>query len=210
MARYVTSEVPSTTLENTQRWLREEFAQVRNSTEDIYASLAFSILTFVNAGYGAISLATPTLMGTIGAGFNTVPMDSENISDPRNVTHDLASEGLHIDDEGIWRITAMLSLSHDELNAGRTIFVRLWNETEAVALVTIPVGIGRNIGVTTWTGTFLVEFPAALVGDTIQLQIGGGNVVLATTAEFASLNCNNCGEFRGEFQLDSQQKKSRF
>lgn len=157
-----------------------------------------SLEFFVAAGYGSVSLTTPTSMGTVTV-FETVPFDTDVLTTPRGVTQDQANDGLRFNAKGIWSISVILSLSHDEINAGREFDFRTFNDTQSLAGLVIPIGIGRNVGVTTFAGTFLVEILGPAVGDLFVLQIGNGDTLLTTTMEYAGFSVNHVSELQEEF-----------
>lgn len=130
---------------------------------------------FVLAGYGQIGLnvAVPLLDISVGV-WQTLPMDVELISTPRYITQSLASNSLSFDVEGVWSVNIKVSLTFVDVNAGRKLYLRLYNLTTATPGATIFVeGVGRNTDAGGFSFTAIVSTDELTVGDEYVLQISG-------------------------------------
>lgn len=148
-----------------------------------------SIAAFVAAGYGGIGVNVVEPIGTIDATFQTLEgFDTDLISVPLDVTYDKANHGLMLDRQGIWEFTIKVTLTFDDLNAGRQIQFRAFNSTDATpGANTFTYFVGRNQGGVNITLTIEVEILPSEVGDLIQLQVA------SSTDTF--LNSSNIGTY---------------
>ena len=153
--------------------------------------------SMTGAGYGGVNLSTPTGIADLGAGFITLPVDTDVVAIPRLVTQDTANDGLEFDQEGVWTANVIFSLSHDEVNNSREFIVRTFNVTESTAGPSAPIGIGRNNGVTTFSASLLVEISADAAGDLFVIQVGGGDAIASVTVEYAEFNVTHNSVFMG-------------
>lgn len=162
-----------------------------------YTLAASAQAVFIGAGYGGVLLNTPTGIADLGAGFIGVPYDSTSIASPVLITQDTANNGIIFLTEGVWSVNVLIALSHDEQNSTREFNIRLRNVTTATTDFIIPIGIGRDIGVTNWSATLLVEVTAAQEGDLYTIEIGGGDAVASVTVKASSFTATHSSEFQG-------------
>ena len=146
MTRYRLSSVPTTEdIQQLERYLREELQRVEDSTDDIYTLAEVLILLYQVAGYGQIGLDAITPLANIGATWQQLPFDVELIAAPRRVTYNLAGDGMQIDDAGVWKFFAKVSLQFAEANQGRRLQLTLWDTFNNVAVGPLfNFAIGRN------------------------------------------------------------------
>lgn len=143
MGRYSPAPVPTTDLPNTQRFLREELEQVRNSTDDIYTLANFLLDNFVTAGYGSIKRTTPVALADIGATWQQLPWEAVGITDPKGMAYDLPT-GMIVEHFGIWALNLLVNLAFDDANAGRDVQIRLVNVSDGTAATPVTFFVGRN------------------------------------------------------------------
>ena len=127
---------------------------------------------FTTAAYGGLSTEAEIGLSDLGATWQTVPFDALGVTNPRGITQDIVNDKLGFPYKGIYSVSMFLSLSHNEVNAGREMQIRVYNPDTATGGVGIVVGTGRNMSVTVASATILLE-----VSDTdpdnnhLQIQI---------------------------------------
>jgi hypothetical protein len=207
VARYVSTEVPITDLPNTQRWLREEYAGVFNSTEDIYKLSDILVSLYTVAGYGGIGLDAITALSDINATPQILPFDVETLPNPRGITYSLGSNGLIFETEGVWRINAKVSLEFAEAQAGRRLQLRMYNVNTASDVgPSFNFGVGRNIATQTLIFNLAVEIPESIIGDTLILRILSTADVFTSVVAIGSIwDTNHVSEYKGDL-FDDEQK----
>ena len=153
---------------------------------------------WVTAGYGGINQSVPIALADLGAGWTILLADTNIITTPRGVTQDFATESIAFDTPGVWSISISVALSHNELNASRTIGVRLFNITDVSAGVSSVIGVARNVGVTNFSVSLLVEILTADVGDAWRVEVSGGVDAFTTVVEDSfTFSATLVSEFRG-------------
>lgn len=208
MPRYAPTLVPTSDLGNTQRWLREETEGIRQSTDDIYALAEFAIDTFTVAGYGGIGQdAASAPLADITTTYTTINTFDIPLIVPRGVSYGFANNSLALDAPGVWYVSVKVTLQHNELNAGRVIGLRFFNLTTGLpGAVVFRYGVGRNVGVSNIAlGVFFnVDNP----GDEIVLQLGtDGDTFTTVTCIGAIFEMHSVSEYKGDFQVEAQQKR---
>lgn len=153
--------------------------------------------TFTAAGYGNIQRLNDLAMGTIGGGWHELDFEGSRIAQSKNVTQDFPNNGMVINQEGIWAVSFIITLSFTEVNAGRRLKVRLYNATELVAAEGLTFGVGRNQGVVTLSGSIILDVPAGSVGDLFTVEVGGADTFDAVNLESAEYNLYSVGLFPG-------------
>jgi hypothetical protein len=151
------------------------FAPAKWSEVSLKSIRSGAIATFVKAGYGSIGLDATTSLSDIAVGvWQTLDMDVSLISPPKDITYDLATNSMAIDKEGIWSSSVKISLTFDDVNAGRQLRLRFYNLTTATPGANVFVeGVGRNVDVGGFSFTFANETPLPDEGDKVVLQISG-------------------------------------
>lgn len=150
----------------------------------------------VYAAYGSIGLNAATPLADIAIGvYQTLPFDVELITSPKDITYNLASNAMSFDREGVYALDVKISLTFDDVNAGRQLFVRFYNITTATAGTVIFVeGVGRN------TDAGGVNFPAPVtitdleVGDEFRLEVSGNAAFTNVTAIGSIWRANHISE----------------
>ena len=201
MARYSPTQVPTTDISNTQRWLREETEAIRSSTDDIYSLARFVVESYTIAGYGGIGLDAQTPLSDIGAAWQVVPFDSLQVDEPRGITYDLASDAMVLNTAGVWRINAQVLLNFAELNQGRRLRLSMYNINEGN--LTGPVfsySVGRNTDGVNAVFSALFEITEITAGDALQLLVSSADdSFTGASVAGATFDANNVAEYRGNY-----------
>lgn len=129
----------------------------------------------VAQGYGGIRLTTPTAIADLAANWETLPANAGQVTTPVGIGQNFATDSLQFQSEGIYLVTINATLSHNESNAGRTMGIRLYNVTDAVAGATTGVATGRNTPATTFAYSFLVEIGTDQLNDDLRVEVGGSD-----------------------------------
>jgi hypothetical protein len=184
---------PPNPIIDTDENIRYLIEQLREITRHIDA-IEVVLPTLVIAGYGGMDLATPTAISLTGGGWVTVPFDAEEPAVPKGVTVNLGNETLTVDTAGLWRVNIGFNIEgHNEVaSGGRTIFMRLYDVTAGTPGTSYPIGIGRNTADTDVNLGGL--FQIAIAGNSIRLEIGGGDDVTGGTLVTANFQLNHVGE----------------
>ena len=163
----------------------------------IFDALTVSTL-FNAAAYGSMALSTPTAGADIPVGsFIIVDEFDINPTAVRGMVLDFATDTFSFEFEGIFRLTVMFSIEHNDLNAGRQFELRLFNVTDAAAGSSIIIGVARNSAVTNFTASFLIEVSAASVDDTFRLEVGNADTILTSIVwETLNLSIDMVSEWR--------------
>ena len=144
--------------------------------------LSFIRDSVVIASYGGIRLAAETAMADLGAGWETVPFDTQTLSSPIRVQQNPTTNSIVLASTGAWTINVDMTLEHNESNAGREMLIRLYNLTDDVALSNgTTVFVARNQPGSNISATILADITDA-VGKDIVVQLSGG------TASFTLVN----------------------
>lgn len=208
MARYHPRNVPTTNSVNqVERYLREEFERVRQSTDDTYELAEFALANFVPGGYcgvGQNAASNPLPDINAGSFIDYTGFDLELVNPTRGAVNDLDSDGIRLRETGLWYLTIKLTLEHLEAQAGRQIWLRI-KRNGSSGLIKFRYGVGRNTGTTNLTLTYLAQMD--LRGDAedlIQLEIG------SDADSFAGLDCiggylmaHYVSEYRGDYVVEA-------
>jgi hypothetical protein len=171
-----------------------------NFLHDAVEQLSLSVVTEFESiikGYGGIKQTATPGMTNLGVGFQVVPADAKLITTPIEVTQNFANDGILVERSGVWRIDIIISLSHNEDIAGRTIEVQLYNDTDAVEIDVILVPIARNQPRTFISLTLMVEIPESAENDLLQIRIGNGSTVTSVVLQAYQFSVNYISEFQG-------------
>lgn len=158
----------------------------------------FGLNVMVAAGYGGVGLGTPVGIPDLGAGFEVLPADAGLLTTPRFITQDFANDGLRFNIEGVFSVSVVFSLLHNESNAGRSIAVQMFNDTAAAAVFSIVLPIARNQPGTYFSMSFLAEVSAANIGDLFQIRIGGLDTVTTVIVQAYAFNANHVSEWKAQ------------
>lgn len=154
--------------------------------------------------YGGLFLDSPPFaFPDINATYQTLDcFDTISFSSPRNIVQNVTNSSLSFTDLGVYEVSISVVFSHNEDNAGRTVFLRTYNLTDNVALGTlIPIFIGRNQPGTNFSYSFPIEFSnISDLNKEVILQVGGGSTLSAVAFETAEYYIKSIGEYRTAFQ----------
>jgi hypothetical protein len=145
--------------------------------------------SFVAAGYGGIGVDAVKAIGTIDSTFQTLEgFDTDLIATPLDVTYDKANHGVNLDRQGIWEFTLKITLTFDEVNAGRQIQFRSYNATTATpGGIEFNYFVGRNQAGVNIPLTIAIDVPPANVGDLIQLQVGSASDTFTNSSNIGTI-----------------------
>ena len=169
-ARYTPSTPPGETPPGMARYLVQEFYRL---TDYVQAIGQAALGNFVSIGYGGVRLSEATVLPDIGAAPQVLPFNAGVIAAPVGVTQDFANDGLRIDGAGIWRLSYIFSMTHNELNASRLYQLQFWDATAGAELALYTLGTGRNVQGSDWTGALIFEIPTAKIGNLLQWRTSG-------------------------------------
>jgi len=165
------------------------------SLEDRVLTLENNAVNLTLAGYGGIRKAGTDVPGNdLGAGWDTLSYlyDSDLTATPRGVVQDNANGTLALNQAGLWTINIVISMTHNELNQGRSIEARILNQTTGIGGNGVVAAIGRNTPGTNIFLSFMVDVTS--VGDDFILQIGNGSTVSAIIYNSALLQASHVSE----------------
>ncbi len=203
MARYVPGQVPITPdVAQVERWLREETDQIRNSTDDIYTLMDFVLEIFVAAGYGAIEQRAVTAFPIDGTWTTFDLWDGNTIPDERGVSANLPT-GFTLETSGFWRINTFITLTFAEVNAGRTVQMRVFNSTTATPGEPFDFFVGRNAEGVNLAVNALVAADVSAGNQDFEVQIRTDDVFTAVQAIGSIWDLNHISEYKGDFGLES-------
>lgn len=167
---------------------------------DQYATEAAALATFTLAGYGGIIADAATAIPNLTSGWTTLTIwDEGALPVPRYIVQDFPNNGIRLSREGIFAISVKIALAHNEQNAGRIIKLRFWNATTAEPGTTEFVyGVGRNTAATNLIiPGALFPLPSEVIGDLMQIQIGGGDDFSSVTNLGSSFEASSVSEAQG-------------
>lgn len=155
---------------------------------------------YVPAGYGGVYLPEPiSTFPNLDNEWRTVIMSEGRVTEPRGLDQLPEDNALRITVAGVWTFAVTIAFQHDSSNAGRLVWLRLFNISKQAGSTPIPIGIGRNVESTSFSVSTLVETDddLATAGDKYILQLGNGDAVAVDSFDFASLSLTYASEFRG-------------
>ena len=135
--------------------------------------------------YLSLSVNTWT-PGTLGAAWTTVQWDG-GASIQRHINF-LPPSQFQFRVPGIYSVSVVLSMQHNEVNGGRETGLRFYNATTATPVAAISMPTGRNSPGTLTNPTFLIEVTEPTLSDLFQVQIGGNDAYSAITFSSFSLS----------------------
>ena len=161
----------------------------------IPSKLETLIVELVPSGYGGMGQNAAVAPFDFGAGYITVPFNTELTTDSRGVTLDPDNDLFIINISGVWRASFYLFLQgHNTSGNNRTTNLRLFNITKGTPGSSIVVPIIRNAADTVISASFITEVAPVAVGDSIRWEIGGGDAVIGGTMEIANFAINYLSE----------------
>lgn len=209
MARYSPGTVPtSPQLDQTQRWLREEFEGVRGSTDDTYSLADFIADNYVIAGYGSVSRGAPIALANIGSSWQDLTWDGTAIPDPKGVAYNLP-EGYTLEQPGVWNQNIMITLAFNDANAGRKLQLRIRNTTDGDNSDLLDFFVGRNQDGMTLTVGVLVQvtdepgeftFQQMQISKDVKLQIRSEeDTFTGVSFDHGAWGISHASEYKGTF-----------
>ncbi len=153
---------------------------------------------FNAAAYGSMGMSAPTAGADIPVG-SFIPVDEFDVfpTSSRGITFDFTADTFSFNFEGLFRLSTMLSIEHNDLNAGRQFELRLFNITDAAPSLGTSIGVSRNTAITNFTSTLLVEITADNVGDEYRLEVGNADTILTSVVwETLNLSIDMVSEWR--------------
>lgn len=158
-----------------------------------------ALAVFVAAGYGGIVQDTPVALGDIDAVDSDLLFNSSLITAPKGITQNFASNGLGIDEQGIWRISASIALTFVGSNSGRELRVGILNKSQGT-LIGAPLTFfaGRNQDGMNISFSFMIEVGLVSVGDLFTLVIDSVADTFTGVTEISGIfEMNHVSEFQG-------------
>ena len=175
-----------------------EPGQYKCTFADIYKP---TVNVFAFAAYGGMRYINPTSVPwhDIGAIHRKIDVFNEqSVVTQRSITTDLVNSTVAIDTAGIYDYTINLTFTHNEAQQGRDTFVRFWDTVNLTPLgPDTIVGTPRNVAVTSFTLTDLLEIQAGEENIPIDIQIGGGDDYTTVVWDVAQIKFTSAGEYRG-------------
>lgn len=146
-------------------------------------------------GYGGISQRAGAALINPGLGWTLLPADTEVITNPVAVDQNVDFDALAFQLAGMWSLSISFSMTHNELNAGRTSNIRLLNTNTGLASTGVLFSTARNTDVTAFSINVLFEVQPAQLGDNISLQMGGGSTYSELFLNSMSFSATLLAEF---------------
>lgn len=175
-----------------QRYLAEELNKLAGSIGEIAAG-AFDNL--VAKGYGAIYRTSDEVIGTMPAAstFSLLNYDFE-LPDPYDVTTDLVLGHMAANRTGKWFVSVVHTWTHDELNAGRTWDLLLWDDTDNKELVRVEFGTGRNTSTSSGSLAFIADVVPEEMDHNLQLRVLVNDQYLSAAWQTTFFNIHHISE----------------
>jgi len=149
---------------------------------------------FVGAGYGAMRLSTSVAGADLGAGWDVLDYVDEIHVTPRAMLLDISTGEFTFQIEGVWIVCLNFAFDHNEVNAGRVVYVRIYDVTQGSPGPGLEIGTARNISVTNAYPTLMVEVNS---NDVYRLEIGGGDIYTNVVWNTLAISANLVSEPRG-------------
>lgn len=147
----------------------------------------------VFAAYGGMSVSAQISFFDLGATWQKLNIFDQETATTRGITFDLANDTFSVDNSGVYMVNISAVFEHNELNAGRTTYIRLFNETSSTGRSGILVATALNVGGTLINISNIVEIEADAVGDIFSIEIGNGDTYSSVIWNMLNLNINNIG-----------------
>jgi len=154
---------------------------------------------FVVAAYGGIQQTATPAMADIDATFQTIAFDAVTLTNPRGVIQDFANDALIFNFEGIWNVRFQISIAFTDINSGRELQIRFFNNSTTTAGPEINYFVGRNQAGLNAFFAVNTEIPAAELGDEFIIQIASAaDTFTGVSNEGALFEANHISEFVGD------------
>lgn len=183
-------------------WLdrREDAMQIafQEATED----LQFLADQLVFSQYASVDTTIPHVDGNIGTGWQPFDFFDRVTVNPKGIVLTVGGDFTFILD-GIFQLSLVGFVEHDNLNAGRTFNVRIFNVTEGTPGSSIVIASARNVDGTVVPLVGLFEILPGDIGDIFRLEYGGTtSIYSAVVWDALQLSLFSVSEFRGILGVD--------
>lgn len=143
-------------------------------------------------GYGGLRTTTGAVLGDlISPAWVAIPFSGIAVNNPVNVTQDPGNNQLSLGIAGVWAVTTYLTIEFTRNQTDdRILYLRFWNATDGVEVSAAPFPIYIEQGVTGDNYAIPavpVDISSALVGKSLQIQIGGA------ASDFTNVNVDKAG-----------------
>jgi hypothetical protein len=133
--------------------------------------------------YGQLFINTARAI-TIGGGYTTIINWDTGLSTPLGVTQEFVAGTLTIADAAVYQVDIDIEITFTSSNAGRSIFIRLFNVTDNVQVqAPLELFIGRDQDGATFALAFLSEIKNT--NKAFAIQLGGGDTLAAAQMKHA-------------------------
>ncbi len=209
MARYAPGQPPYTEdINQLERYLRVEHEQVRGSTDDIYTLARFCLDNFVSESYLSLNNATPDAI-TLSAGWTTIAWDAFGPTNNK-AAYPALPNGMNFTESATWRMSVVMSMTFTEVNAGRSLKVRLYNTTTAAPVGgELVFGVGRDTPGFTVSASWLAQVDVGLLTQNVQLQISAPDAFSNVFINEATWSVNNVARYQGNDPITSLEKQGK-
>ncbi len=177
---------------------RRKLAELLNLTSAQFQDLVDFVRDHVSVAiYGAMSTSVTSGIYALGAGWTQyTDFDTVNVT-PKGTTFNTTTDSFQINANGIYIFYFGFSFDHDESNQGRTFDLRLFNNTDSVAVgQPITIGVGRNTPATNFSFSTMFETTEAIEDDDLIVQLGNGSSITGTFDDF-EVGVYSVGELQG-------------
>ena len=169
---YQSGETNAQNTEELRRYSVEELRRVETDSQIVANRLAALEATKVESRYGSLRQGTtPQAFPDIGAAYQTLTV-LDTAETEKGTTIEPTTHSIQLEKAGVYLMTINLSFDHNELNAGRTFYLQLWDGASQVGN-TYQVGVGRNVEISNVSISALPDVQTT--GVAMVLRIGGGD-----------------------------------
>jgi hypothetical protein len=162
---YVPGHLPAEFDAGMLDWLRREFRSISDAMNGITE-------TRVLSNYCSLISVTQQAIADLGADWEPI-VGYGDAGEARGIVIDPVAGTFNFERSGVYTLMFNGTLSHDEVNAGRTTNVRFKNITADIDGPGVQIYTGRNTGGTMISIAY--QLPISLPGDSYRMEIGGGD-----------------------------------
>lgn len=174
------------------RWIPDFFLQVIDWISDTFAWSAYGQMSYDGA------------MSNINSTWQVIPFDTVDLT-PLGYTFDTVAHTFAATDVTVTRISIMGAFEHDEVDAGRSMLLRVRNTITAEIVPITVIGTGRNVAFTNVSTPFLIGIDDTVVGDPFVIEVSSAvDTYLTVTAHQFRLALNNVGPWLGSQDVDDR------
>ena len=197
-SRYVFAPLPKDTPELNDA-LRRISVNLQNLSTRLEEFIEFSLEIFGFAAYGGMMMSASTVFSDLGAAWQDVTVYDAEILTPRGMTFDPATDRFTFTYPGVYLLSTSFTFRHNELNAGRETSVRFYDHTSASGLPSVAIGTARNVDVSSYANTSVLQITSDMVGNEFGIQIGNGDTYSSVVFLEARISACAAGEWQGGF-----------